>query len=116
MEISVEVDCHLTYNCAYILLSIYGMGHILEEHLMCTEKLIGSFLIIIVTACSVCFGAELSVGPGMSYTTIQSAINDANDFDVVIVEPGVYKENIIFGGNTFHLQEFRGAGQQTVAG
>jgi hypothetical protein len=35
---------------------------------------------------------------GVAYSKIQSAINDANEGDVVIVSPGVYYENISFNG------------------
>lgn len=36
----------------------------------------------------------LVVGSGETYTTIQSAINAANDGDIIIVKPGIYNESL----------------------
>ncbi|MCF7912768.1 MAG: DUF1565 domain-containing protein [Candidatus Cloacimonetes bacterium] len=35
---------------------------------------------------------------GVWYNTIQNGINDSEIFDVLIVQPGTYEENVIFGG------------------
>ncbi len=82
---------------------------------MRTEKVPGAVLISFLTAFSVCAGAQLSVGAGESYTTIQSAINDANDFDEVVVAPGVYKENINFGGKAITVRSGDPVTRQSIA-
>jgi regulator of RNase E activity RraA len=38
------------------------------------------------------------------YVTIQSAIDDCNNGDVVIVQPGIYKENINFSGKNITVR------------
>ena len=38
---------------------------------------------------------ELHVGLGQAYTTIQAAINDANQGDMIIVHEGIYNENVV---------------------
>ncbi len=52
---------------------------------------------ILLTCFSSSFADNLYV-PSIDYPTIQSAINDANDGDTVIVAPDRYKENINFLG------------------
>jgi len=52
---------------------------------------------ILLTCFSSSFADNLYV-PSIDYPTIQSAINDANDGDTVIVTPGRHKENINFLG------------------
>ena len=47
--------------------------------------------------------ALLEVGPGKPYTTIQSAINDANDLDTVLVYPSTYNETISMDGKDITL-------------
>jgi parallel beta-helix repeat protein len=37
------------------------------------------------------------------YTSIQSAINDANDYDFIIVDPNTYRENINFHGKAITI-------------
>lgn len=82
---------------------------------MRTEKVFGAVLVSFLAAFSVCAGAQLNVGAGESYTTIQSAINDANDFDVVVVAAGVYKENINFGGKAITLRSGDPVSRQSIA-
>ncbi|MHC4617547.1 MAG: right-handed parallel beta-helix repeat-containing protein [Planctomycetota bacterium] len=45
----------------------------------------------------------LNVGPG-GYATIQAAIDDANDRDIIVVSPATYRENIDFLGKAVTVQ------------
>jgi IPT/TIG domain-containing protein len=54
------------------------------------------------------------VGPSQTYTTIQSALDAANDGDLVLVHPGVYYENIIID-EKLKLQGY-GPGVTTIDG
>jgi len=58
-----------------------------------------SLIAISLLVCSQLWAGNLYVGGG-DYSTIQSAINDANDGDLVIVSPDVYYENINFLGKS----------------
>ena len=59
-----------------------------------------SWIVLLVILCVVpqVESAELRCGVGQQYQSIQLAIDDANDYDIVIVEPGAYIENIDFLG------------------
>jgi len=46
---------------------------------------------------------QLIVGPYNKYTTIQSAINAAQQYDQISVKPGLYKENLNFNGKVLFL-------------
>ncbi|MBD3345769.1 MAG: hypothetical protein GF401_11970 [Chitinivibrionales bacterium] len=48
-------------------------------------------------------GEELLVGPNRRYTTIQEAINAAEDYDRIIVEQGEYIENLSIGTKKIEL-------------
>ncbi|MCP4708695.1 MAG: hypothetical protein GY869_08730, partial [Planctomycetes bacterium] len=37
------------------------------------------------------------------YNTIQAAINDADEYDTIVVSPGIYHENILMGGKNIVL-------------
>jgi len=39
-------------------------------------------------------GVVLGVGPGMAYSSIQAAINAAQDGDTILIEPGLYQERV----------------------
>ncbi len=56
-------------------------------------------LVCVVVLCGgSCFGDVLYVGDGQAYATIQSAIDDCNEGDVVVVEPNTYNEDVTFNG------------------
>ena len=57
-------------------------------------------------------GADLRVGPGQPFATIQAAIIEARAGDVVQVESGVYKGNLVLD-KTVHLV---GAGAPLIRG
>jgi pectin methylesterase-like acyl-CoA thioesterase len=48
----------------------------------------------LVLASGVVSAADIFVGPGETYTTIQSAVTAANPFDTIIVRDGTYTENV----------------------
>ncbi len=58
--------------------------------------------ILLVVCCGHLQAAELHVRPG-DYSSIQTAINDANHGDMVIVDPCTYYENINFLGRAITL-------------
>ncbi|KCZ70415.1 parallel beta-helix repeat (two copies) [Candidatus Methanoperedens nitroreducens] len=59
--------------------------------------MIGIFVILLTTGFA---GAQtLYVGTGQTYTTIQSAIDDASTGDVISVDEGTYSENLIIKKN-----------------
>lgn len=61
---------------------------------MTKSVLLSIFILLVIIIPS---SAEILLVPS-NYVTIQYAINQANDGDVIIVEPGVYLENINFIG------------------
>ncbi|MCH2149403.1 MAG: hypothetical protein MK095_08215 [Phycisphaerales bacterium] len=62
------------------------------------------------------FGATLEVCPsGCAYTSIQDAIDDANNGDVVFIYPGVYYEQINFDGKAITVSG-SGADVTTIDG
>ena len=67
--------------------------------LVCTMFLFGAAL---------ARAATLNVGTGQTYTTIQSAINAANNGDTVLVFPGTYYENIDFKGKAITVTSTSG--------
>ena len=48
--------------------------------------------VLITLIASGAYAATLEVGAGKPYTAIQAAINDANNFDIVLVYDGTYND------------------------
>lgn len=61
-------------------------------------------LITAVVLCCAQAQAQTLYIPGEKYGSIQSAINDASDGDIIIVSPGTYLENIDFKGKAITLR------------
>ena len=59
--------------------------------------------VAIALATSTALAGVLHVGPGETYTTIQSAIDAAVDNDIIIVAQGTYFENIFLAGKAITL-------------
>jgi parallel beta-helix repeat protein len=60
--------------------------------------------------------AQLNVGPGQAYTTIQSAIVAAKDGTTITVAPGTYFENVDFLGKYITLTSSGGAAVTIIDG
>ncbi len=75
----------------------YGQGgFVLPENQIiptCVENLPAALYLISFAAAD--YGIE-NLATGQTYSNIQLAINDANDGDEIVVNPGVYHENISF--------------------
>jgi hypothetical protein len=79
----------------------------LRSGLVCALSLLG-------TACLA--QTTIHVGPGQTYTTIQSGIDAANSGDTVLVAPGTYTENIDFKGKSITVTSSGGASVTTIDG
>jgi hypothetical protein len=58
----------------------------------------------------------INVGPGQTYTTIQSGINAAVNGDTVLVAPGTYYEQLNFNGKGITLTSSGGASNTIIDG
>jgi hypothetical protein len=72
--------------------------------------------IALLFASATLHAATLNVGPGQTYTTIQSAIVAAQNGDTVLVAPGTYYENIDFLGKAITVTSLGGAASTIIDG
>ena len=63
---------------------------------------------------SVASAADRHVGPGQTYSTIQSAVDAANEGDTIIVHDGTYNENVDVDVAHLTIQSHNGADSTTV--
>ena len=81
------------------------------------KNIISVVSIILLSAVTTTINAgELHVGAGETYITIQSGIDAAVDGDVVIVELGIYRESISFGGKNIVVRSTAPDDPGVVAG
>ena len=71
------------------------------HHLVVRALLAG---VILLCVPSLSLAALRLVGPGKTYTTIQAAINASSNGDVIVVDPGTYRENINMKGKNVILR------------
>ena len=79
-----------------------------------------AILVFVVSAfamfTSVASAAELHVGPGQTYSTIQSAVNAASAGDTIIVHDGTYNENVDVDVAHLTIQSQNGSANCIVQG
>ena len=83
---------------------------------MLWKKLRVTLICTLVLFATAARAATLNVGPGQTYTTIQSAINAAGNGDTVLVAPGTYYENIDFLGKAITVTSSAGAATTILDG
>jgi hypothetical protein len=82
------------------------------------NKLIYTAIVIIASIFSLAHAAVFNVGFGTGYdfSTIQAAINAANNGDTINVSPGTYSGNVNFYNKLLKLQSTAGADKTIIAG
>lgn len=82
-----------------------------------SSTLARTFALLALTAPAHLFAqTTINVGPGQTYTTIQSGINAAFTGDTVLVAPGTYYENIDFMGKAITVTSSGGTAVTTIDG
>ena len=79
-------------------------GFVLPENQIlptCEENLPAAHYLISLAAAN---GGIENLTAGKTYGSIQLAVNDANDGDQIVIEPGIYNENILFKGRNLILR------------
>ena len=81
------------------------------KYLLFVIPIIALFILL----CICVSGEELHVGSGQTYSSIQDAINDANESDTIVVHSGTYNENIIVN-KTLTIEGVDGKSVTTING
>jgi carboxypeptidase T len=79
-------------------------GFVLAENRIlpaCEENLPAALYLISLSAEN---GGIENLTTGATYSSIQFAVNDANEGDEIVIEPGIYQENILFKGKSLILR------------
>jgi Right handed beta helix region len=66
----------------------------LDQSILCSRTVHALPLVAATALCAFAHAAQLKVGSGMPYATIQAAINASVNGDEVLVEPGTYLESL----------------------
>jgi len=75
---------------------------------LCIVAIIGAICALVLTM-GVVSATDIFVGPGETYTTIQSAVIAANPFDTIIVRDGTYTENVNVDVNNLTIRSENGS-------
>ena len=62
------------------------------------------FLVLVVANCSMGVSVTVGLGGGYDYSSIQAALDVANNGDTITVFPGTYRENVSFAGKNVILK------------
>lgn len=73
-------------------------------------------ILLSVTLGGIASAATLTVGPGQTYTTIQAAVDSADEGDTINVKAGTYGENIYINTNNLVLKSVDGDGLAVIEG
>jgi parallel beta-helix repeat protein len=91
-----------------------------EDEMYAQKVCIELFIVAIVAICGLVLtigivsAADIFVGAGETYKTIQSAVTAANPFDIIIVRDGTYPENVNVNVNHLTIRSENGSGNCIV--